>query len=270
MRYASIPMPFPDEPLCAPLPEQHRIAIAEAEAFVAPVTIDLARATALARDAITGSFARPGDIGGARIDRPRLAYVPFWRVEGSIDGFHIGLGTGRSQSGGTFVFPTGGMGHRDGVAMILARRLFAYGPLFEMNPFHRAPLFGQVLALEVALTELVPRGQARPSPIDAAAEWIDPDVGRAEAEQLAKQQLMRAVVPGSALYANYEPRVRSVAFVHYPLWVTRYEYVGEVRTTPGTVFFVTLAGRSGRVVRAQRPSLILSVANRVRRFLGGG
>ena len=254
-------MAFDDVPLCPPLAAAS--VVFPSAAFVAPLVIDEAQARAATREAIHGSFARPTDIASASLDRLRLAQVPFWRVEASVDGFHLGLTSGTRGDGRGFILPTGGARHRDGELMVCARTLFPFAPAPQVYMFGKPLIQVGMAPIEMPLAELVPLSAAA----RVEGDVIDADMPREEGERLAAQALMRAVAPSSALFATYQPNVKSVAFCRYPLWIQRYEYRGDVRTTPGEVFFVVLSGRTGKIVHAHHPSRLLSVANRVRKLL---
>jgi len=83
---------FPDGPLFPALGAAAHLPAAPW--FVAARRLDEAAAGKSARAEIFGRVLAPADIRQARataLDRIRLIQVPFWRVELSIDGFHVGF-----------------------------------------------------------------------------------------------------------------------------------------------------------------------------------
>jgi hypothetical protein len=248
-------------PVCPPLASP--VAPPEHEWFVVPPRVSVADCEAAANKAIRESFLRPADIGRAEIERARLLYVPFWRVDATVDGFYIGLTHGTTSAGRSFVLPNGGAKHRDDVLAICARRLFPYQPpRFQVAPF-LASGFGTVGSLQLRLEEMVPRS-SHPLPEGSA---IDADLTRAEAEREARELMLHAVRPTSALYSSYEPRVRSAVFVHYPIVLVRYRYQGEAAPQPGAEFHVGVSARTGKIVTSKHPSAVRALAAKFRRLL---
>lgn len=234
--------------------------VVPAEVFVAPAVLDAARGRAAVETAVTEGFLRPFDSKhAASLDAPALLYVPFWRVEVSVDGFHIGLST-VSSGRRTLPLPTGGARHKDGIVMIAARTLFPYEPKL---PSFFGKLSG-VAPLEIGANELVPRSTAEPTL--AQGEVLDADVEKERAEKIASGMLLRAVNPTNAIYASYTPQVRSSAFCLYPVYYARYRYEGEARRHAGEDFFVAVSARTGDVVSAKHPSAVRAVAAKVRRL----
>jgi len=82
--------------------------------------------------------------------------------------------------------------------------------------------------------------------------------------------LMRAVRPKHAIYAKYEPEIRSATFCLYPLYYARYRYGGEANPKLAEGFFVTISGRTGALVAAKHPSGVRALAGRVRRLFKTG
>jgi hypothetical protein len=252
-------------PICQALPSPD--VVADEEAFVVPLSISEEQATQAAREAILGSVFRPYDIQGSAITAAVLAYVPFWRVHATVDGFHIGLDVARDEDGGIkWILPTGGARHRDAVLLVTARRHFPFEPMMTQVP-GRLHFQNGALALRpfrIELEEMVPRAS---HPI-SSGEVVQPDVTRAQAEREAMDRILRAVQPASALYAKYEPKVRSAAFCQYPLYVVRYGYEGHAKRHAGEVFHVTVSGRSGKVVGSRHPSAVRALARKFRQLIG--
>lgn len=250
--------------ICVPLTKP--VPIPDDLAFVVPLAVDRALAEKTARAAILESFLRPHDIKGAGIAPMTLAFVPFWRLDVAASGFHVGLTTMRSKEGGSaWPIPTGGARHRDAVLLVPARRNFPFEPTLLHVPGILARSHGvpALRSFQINLEEMVPRS-GYPFP---EAEIVAPDVPLALAERDAKERILRAVEPSSAIYARYEPTVRSAAFVHYPLYIAPYEYEGHANAHPGESYYVIVSGRSGKVVGEKHPSALKSLARKFRRFL---
>ena len=252
-------------PICQPLTDP--VVVADEDAFVVPLAVDSEQAARTARDAILTGFLRPYDIQEARIDAPVLVHVPFWRIHATVDGFHLGLDVVTNESGGIkWVLPTGGARHRDAVLMVTARRNFPYQPNMTQVPgglpFQRGTL--ALHPFQIDLEEMIPRASHR----IAGGEVVQPDVSRAMAERDAMDRILRAVQPRSALYAKYEPKVKSAAFCHYPLYVVRYHYAGHAKRSAGEVFHVVVSGRSGKIVGSHHPSAVRALARKFRQLIG--
>ncbi len=248
---------FPRGPLLPPLSDPVRVP--EGDTFVVRARISFVEAAELARVAIVERALRPGDLGDPPRDVPRLVWTPFWRVDASVDGFHLGISNVRV---GGIPLPTGGNRHKDGVLLVCARRAFPY----ETSWPHAHFLSGVVSdhePLEVDLAELESLGNFTP----VGGEQLEADVGREAAERDAVALLTRAIAPNSALYTDTKHRVKSALFVRVPLYFVRYRYEGEARSRPGEEYFVVLSGRTGKVVSAHHPSGVRAAAARVRRFL---
>jgi hypothetical protein len=149
---------------------------------------------------------------------------------------------------------------------VTARRSFPYEPLMTQVagglPFQKGAL--ALHPFEIDETETIPRASHR----IAEGEVVQPDVSRAMAERDAMDRILRAVQPRSALYAKYEPRVRSAALIHYPLHVVRYQYEGHARRRAGEVFHVVVSGRSGKIVGSRHPSAVRALARKFRQLIG--
>jgi hypothetical protein len=250
--------------LCVPLARPVRVP--DELAFVVPLGVERGVVEQTAKAAILGSFLRPYDIQGAAIAPTILAWVPFWRVEVSASGFHVGISTVQLKSGGSSIpIPTGGANHRDAVLLVTARRNFPFEPAHVHVPGALAlpasmPLRG---GFQIQLSEMVPWAQYEVR----EGEVIDPDVTQAMAESEAKARILRSVEPSSAIYAKYEPSVRSSALCLYPLFLTTYTYEGHATGSPGDAYHVLVSGKSGQVIGEQHPSALKALARKFRRFL---
>jgi hypothetical protein len=235
------------------------VTVDPSDCFAAPAILDQAHGSAEARRVIRGGMLRPSDIEGAELGQAHLLHVPFWRVDLGVDGFHIGLSAVTVGKGRTVPLPTGGTRHKDAVVMVCARRLFPYEPKVAnwfTNLANDAEPF-IVNAGELALS----------SAVTMSGEVLDADVKRAEAEKDASRVLLRAVEPSSALYAKYEPMIRSATFCYCPVYYLRYGYEGEARRHPGEEFFVVVSARTGKPISAHHPSAVRAAAAKFRRLL---
>ncbi len=229
------------------------------ETYSVLLGLDQAKAKDAVHRAVTDGILRPFDIAkNAEIDEPALLWVPFWRISVSVDGFHIGLSTMQNSNGRTIPIPTGGARHKDADLMICARTVFPYEP--KLPSF-----FGKISGtppLEVVTSELGLINKP-PSP----GEVVDADVDLSRAQSIATGMLLRAVSPTHAIYAKYDPQIRSAIFCLYPVYFARYRYEGEARRHAGEDFFIALSGKTGAVVSEKGPSAVRAVAAKVRRFL---
>lgn len=126
--------------------------------------------------------------------------------------------------------------------------------------------YGGWRGIEIRLEEMVPFATHDRSAL-GAAELIEPDVSRAEGEHLAAERARHRARPDGAIYARYQPEVRSAACVFYPLYIVRYGYRGHAARDPGETFWVTICGRHGKVVGGHHPSVIRSVAHKIRKLV---
>lgn len=228
------------------------------DVFVVPATLDLARGREAATRVVKTGLLKPADIERADIEPAALLYVPFWRVDVAVDGFHIGIGSLSTSSGKTIPIPTGGARSREAVVMVCARTIVPLtvqlpGRLFSHTGTHVNP------------SELVPIDRAREAL--AQGEVVDADVGREQGERTAAGLLVRAISPGNAIYQKYEPQIRSTTFVLYPVYYARYRYEGEARRHVGEQFFVAVSGRTGEAIEAKHPSAVRAAAAKLRRLL---
>lgn len=232
-------------PLATPSPRP--IAWPEAETFVVPATFGTMAGHGRARDAVTRGWLRPADVDRARVGPVERLFVPLWRIEGSADGFHLGVATIPRGGGRSGIVPTGGFRHHDGELLVLARRHLAIDPSEKVR---------------IATSDLAPIAE---HPLDDA-ERIAPDVDRDEAEEEARARLRRRGEPGQALYAKVDVRIRSIALVYYPLYVVRYRYAGEATQGAEGVYHAAISARTGDLASAEHPPALRSVVGRLRRL----
>ena len=164
-------------------------------------------------------------------------------------GRHLGL-RALSDAKGRLrgVLPTGGEVHHHEVGVVLARSLLPVDP----SP-----------SVTLDTHDLLP--WANDPPRDG--EVVEPDVARDEAEHTVATRLRRRVIPGRALYADVEVRVRSAAMVFLPVWLRRYRYEGEAARAGGEECHVALHAGTGAVVSERHPAGWRAVAGRLRGLL---
>jgi hypothetical protein len=223
--------------------------VVDEPAFVLPRSVSEMAGKGRAKDAVTRGFLKPRDIETAEISEVEKIFVPLWRIEGSVDGFHIGLGEITNSRGRSRPFPTGGFRHHDGTLSVLARRGFAIDPS---------------LKVKIPKKDLVPYADA---PIDPS-ERVEPDVPRELAEKRARKLLQRKGEPRSALYAKVDVEIGEVTLCYYPLWVVRYRYGGEAIEGGPEVFFAAISGTTGKEVASQHPSALRSLGGKLRGLFG--
>lgn len=216
-----------------------------------------------ARRAVLDGVLKPSDIESARVKDVKLMFVPFWRVDVSVDGFHVDLG---KVTVGKIPLPTGGTRHKEAVVMVCARTLFPYEP--KLPSWMSGKLDG-IAPLSVSVAELLPCGKMPPGELDAG-EVVDADVTQEAATKIASRMVVRAVSPQNALISRYEPTVQSVLFCRYPVYYARYEYAGVARRTPGEEFFVCVSARTGKTVSSHHPSMVRAAAEKFRKLLTFG
>ncbi|HEY8080274.1 MAG TPA: hypothetical protein VIF62_39360 [Labilithrix sp.] len=243
----------------ATFPKLERPVVAS-ETFVVPAVLDLVQGRAAVRHVVTEGLLKPSDIEGADVEHASLLYLPFWRVDVSVDGFHIGIGSMTGSNGRAIPIPTGGAHHREAAVMVCARTIVP----FEL----RLPSFFRISgppALEVGVVDIVPESRAREAL--AVGEVVDADVSREQGERTASSLVLDAVRARNAIYQKYEPQIRSTTFVRYPVYYARYRYEGEARRHAGEQFFVMISGKTGMVVNAKHPSTMRAMATRLRKLL---
>jgi hypothetical protein len=250
-----------------PAPE-NAITVPDAEIHVCRPILDVAQAQEHVRRAVLDGLLKPSDIEKAsRIGEPRLLWVPFWRVDVSVDGFHVGFSNVTIGSGSTRVpLPTGGTRHKDAVVMVCARKIFPYQPKL---PAWLSGAIDGVAPLEVNTGELAPRTQMRDAEM-AVGELVGADLPQKEAETNASRMVVRAIHPSNALYAKYEPQIRSTLFCLYPVYHATYTYDGAARRHQGEAFYVVVSARTGKPVSAHHPSAVRAAAAKFRKLITFG
>lgn len=244
-------------------PVDKRVTLDDADDYAARPILDRTQGQEHARRAVLDGVLKPSDIESARIDEVRLLFVPFWRVDVSVDGFHVDLG---KVTVGRIPLPTGGSRHKEAVVMVCARTLFPYEP--KLPSWMSGKLDG-VAPLEVSVAELLPCSKM-PATELANGEIVDADVTQDAATKLASRMVVRAVSPQNALISKYEPTIRSVIFCRYPVYYARYEYAGVARRTAGEEFFVCVSARTGKPVSSHHPSMVRAAAEKFRKLLTFG
>lgn len=199
------------------------------------------------REAVSGGVLRPADMDKAEIGEVESVWVPVWRFEGSVDGFHVSLGT-TTRGGRSRLTPRGGYRHKERTEYILARSGFAIDPSPKMR---------------VSRSDLTPLG-------DKTLEGvrIAPDIDRATAQERAELALKREGQPNTALYAKVQVKIHDAQLLFYPLYVVRYRYGGEAVDGGASMFFAALSGASGKVVASHHPSVLKSIGGKFRRLFG--
>lgn len=244
------------------------------EVFLLPRTIGTMVGEGRARDAVTEGVLRPADIESAEIGPIEAIWVPFWRIQGSVDAFSIDLretvdvvrrgkdvgvlgGGGqrppKAPRGHTTTRrrtrPQGGFRHQDATLAILGRHGFPIDP----GP-----------KLKLSLSDLIPAAEGK---LDAKTTVL-PDTTEDEARETAEHTLRRRGQPNSALFASVNVTLRDARLCFYPLYVVRYRYGGEA-VDGSSIFFVAVSGTTGKVVASHHPGVLRSVGSRFKRLFGG-
>jgi hypothetical protein len=228
------------------VPKTKPIDVPQSEIFLALPTITEAQAAKVIAEELDGFF-RPTDLAAAERAPLALYHLPIWRVEASVDGFHVGVSRHGAGLGG--LTPTGGGVDREATLLVVARRHFPFDPTAKLT---------------IDRAELMPRAALRaPRPGDLLAA----DIPRAEAEREACDRLRRSVQAQSALFSKYDTRVRGATLCQYPIWVQRYRYRGEASDGLATdECHIAVSARSGKVVSARHPSAMRSVAAKIKKW----
>jgi hypothetical protein len=199
------------------------------------------------RDAVAARWLRPADLSRAEIGVAERIWLPVWRIEGAVDGFHLGLRATQGR-GRAAVLPTGGFSHHDGDLLVPARRAFTI-ELSERARIARGDLR--------RFSEVAPPEE----------ECIEPDVDRAAAEEEATLRLRRRGEPRQALYASVDVKIRSAELCFQPLWVVRYLYAGEASEGKESTYHAAISGHSGELLSERHPPLLGSVLSRIKAWL---
>lgn len=222
----------------------HPIGWTEATTFAVPASFSEMSGKGRARDAVGQRWLRPADLASATVGPPERLWIPLWRVEGAVDGFHVGLRATGSPGRGR-VLPTGGFRHEDAVVLVPAR---------------------QGLAIDVSEKATVARGDMRPQ-LEVAPpedEIVEADVSREAAEDEARLRLRRRGEPQQALYASVDVKIRAVDPVLYPVWVVRYLYAGEASEGTESEYYAAVSAHSGANVGERHPPVLGSIKSRLR------
>lgn len=209
--------------------------------------LDQAAGRAAAEHAVTSGVLRPFDIATAEVVEPRPLWIPFWRVTLEVP-----------VLGGSAV----GAAERPRIhVMIPARRAFPYAPRI---PSAATRLSGTIL--DPAPDALVPADAD--VLLGNGATVVDADVDREDASITARELFLKSVAPGLALPARFAPEIAAAELVLYPVYHATYTYRGEARrdATDGD-FFVAVSGETGDLVAATYPSVVRSLAAKLRRAL---
>ena len=233
-------------------PPTRPLELSDDEVFVLPRTIGAMVGEGRARDAAREGFLRPADIDRAEFHEVEKIWVPLWRVEGSVDGFHVGLTRFETSRGRAGVMPTGGFRHHDGTLAVLARHGYPIDPAGKVK---------------IPKADLVPLSEHRLR--NEAAERVLPDVTREDAVAQAEQLLRRKGQPSNALYAKVDVQVKDVLLCYTPLYVCRYRYGGEAVEGGPAIFFTAIDGTTGKVVASHHPSAWRSLKGKLGRLFGG-
>jgi hypothetical protein len=256
---------FPDGPMFPPL---GAAALQPTEPwFVVAPRLDEPAAGKIARREIFARWLAPADIRSGRttaLDRIRLIWVPFWRIEVAVDGFHVSLFDGRvgGDEASRIPLPMVSPRHRTGPLMVSARAAFQCPIGVPRSLSHR----GLFPAPELAEGDIRPESAVWSSPA-RDAETLDCDISREVAEGAARQAALRAVEPSHALYTKYDARVLDARLVRYPIYYLRYRYDGEAREHGPEHCAVAVSAHSGTVVAAKHPSSRRAVAGKLKRIL---
>jgi hypothetical protein len=237
-------------PLAAPAP----IDWSPELAFAVPASFSEMAGKGRARDAVKARWLRPADLDRAVVAPPQRLWIPVWRVEGAVDGFHVGLE--RSGAKGGRILPTGGYRHHDGVVLVPARRGF------PIDVCERTTLTGQPAAA-MARGDLRAFGAVAP-PED---ELVQPDVSGRDAESEATLRFRRQGEPQRALYASVDVKIRASDLVFHPVWAVRYLYAGEASEGTESEYYAAISAHTGELVGERHPSVFGSIKSRLKSWL---
>jgi hypothetical protein len=250
-------MTFSTDPIFAPLPSP----VSPADVGYAPAHLGAASAQTALRQQIAGRFAAPADaLSASECEEPRLLWMPFWRVQLSLEGFDVQLGSvgvGRAP----VQVPVPWVRSRSKEAVILVRGRSAFGYEARLPSWWRRNVSGTPM-LELGMEEVVPRAGAA-----LEGEIVDADATRDDAERAARRLLEEAVRPSGAVFASYEAKTLAANLVLYPLYFARYRYRGEASRVAVEDCWVAISARTGKPVAAKHPSALRSTASKLRRLL---
>lgn len=228
------------------VPKTTPLELPPSDILLALPTVSRADAERVLAEELDGMW-RPADLARAERSPLTLYHVPFWRVEASAEGFHVGISRGGSGLGG--LTPTGGARARESVLLVLARRHFPFDPTGKLT---------------IDRAELMPRASLKGK---REGDVLAADVPRDEAVRDACDRLRRSIQANDALFSKYEARAKSSSLCQYPLWVQRYRYRGEASEGVSTdECHVAISARTGKVVSSKHPSALRSVAAKIKKW----
>lgn len=206
-------------------------------------TLDQAAGADAVRKAVTSGFLRPFDIARADITAPRPVWVPFWRVQLSVQGLTVDGS------------------HPKVPFVIAARRAF---PFVAKLPSLGSRLAGKT-PFDMMPADTVPADMA--VILENGATILEADVDREDAILAAKDAFLSGIAP-VGLPDRYAPEIEGAAFVLYPVYYATYTYHGEARRDASDRdFFVAVSGRTGELLASTHPSPIRALAAKLRRAL---
>lgn len=205
--------------------------------------LDQAAGRAAAEHAVTTGVLRPFDIATAEVAEPRPLWIPFWRV--------------------TLEVPVlMGAGERPRLSvMVPARRAFPYTARFSSVATRLAGAL-----LDPAPTAFVPADADMLAGNGAVV--VEADVDREDAVIAARELFLKSMAPGIGLSDRFAPEVAGAELVLYPVYHATYTYRGEARRDASEGdFFVAVSGETGDLLAATHPSVVRSLAAKLRRAL---
>lgn len=220
------------------------------DALVAPIRGKAGTAEELARGGVRQRLGAEAEVA---FDAMRLVYAPYWRVEASLRGFHLGIEVGKKQDGSlSYVLPTGGRRSSDHTFMVCARDLGSTAGVGQA-PSHPLGALAATLALpppplgELSLLSL------RPPRRDENPEVVHANVTAEQARSRVLGHLRESAAPRDAIYSTYEPSIRGERFCLYPFWVLRYCLSGPSAADPLIERFVLVSAYSGETIARNDP-----------------
>jgi len=254
------------EPLCPVL--QSPAKVAPDDAYIIRARLTRSEAQRVAESKIRDSVLRPEDIGSAVIEEPILGYVPFWRAELALDGYHVSIAGRIKVPGMSLPIPLPRKKHGDAVVIVEGRKLFPYPPKLAYKTRISGPLgTSSSTVASWRRLKINPEDWTRRSDEEELdGELVQPDVTREMTERQAKLQAAHGVIPDGAIFADYQPEIRTIACCHVPLFVTRYSYAGHAKPYGGK-FWIAICGQSGDVVGAEHPSAAKAIARKIRKLM---
>ena len=238
--------------------------------FIMKSSLDGTGALRAVRRMLCDRNTRRGALSRAKVDRPRLFYVPFWHVSAQIHGFASGLDPVWEEQEIQVAVDTDGNRHKvpsSGVTRMVrfrkgadsAFREIAFRSSLNMSAADLEPLGIPGLDEDAQLSidglgiqrTILPDGL---EPLDRkpASEGIvvDPSVPLSQALAGADRYFSRLADGASGgleqRWSSYAVTGRRVRLIFYPLWIVGFE-------CDGRRYHVVLDGESGRAVRGILP-----------------